>query len=112
MGVWLDGIDLYLQPSYIEGLPRALVEAMNRGCPALASNVGGIPELLGKECLHTAGDARSLAQKIELAMVDVKWREFHSEINFNRAREYDSDYLNGIRQKFWRNFVTEYGRPL
>lgn len=38
---WLDQIDLYIQPSLTEGLPRALIEAMSRGCPAIGSRVGG-----------------------------------------------------------------------
>ena len=48
---FLDSLDLYLQFSRGgEGLPRALVEGMSRGCPAIGSTVGGIPELL-TECL-------------------------------------------------------------
>jgi len=58
---WLDGIDVYLQPSFQEGLPRALIEAMARGCPALGSTVGGIPELLDECCMHQPGDAATLA---------------------------------------------------
>lgn len=29
---WLDEIDLYIQPSLTEGLPRAVIEAMDTGC--------------------------------------------------------------------------------
>ena len=32
---WLETIDLYVQPSLAEGLPRALIEAMSKGLPAL-----------------------------------------------------------------------------
>src|SRR5690606_42058407 len=46
---WLDKIDLYIQPSKTEGLPRALIEAMSRGLPCLGTRVGGIPELLTDE---------------------------------------------------------------
>ena len=46
MFAWLDEMDLYIQPSLLEGLPRALVEAMSRALPALGSQTGGIPELL------------------------------------------------------------------
>ena len=46
---FLDGIDLYIQPSKQEGLPRALIEAMSRGLPAIGSRTGGIPELLSEE---------------------------------------------------------------
>lgn len=35
---WLDNIDIYVQPSYQEGLCRAIVEAMSRGCPVICLN--------------------------------------------------------------------------
>ena len=46
---WLDGIDVYVQASFQEGLPRALVEAMSRATPALASDAGGTRELIERE---------------------------------------------------------------
>ncbi|WP_426024754.1 glycosyltransferase family 4 protein [Brevundimonas sp. TSRC1-1] len=58
---WLDAVDVYLQPSFQEGLPRGLIEALGRGCLAAGSTAGGIPELLPPERLHKPGDAHGLA---------------------------------------------------
>ncbi len=62
---WLDAIDIYLQPSFQEGLPRALIEALNRGCLAIGSTAGGIPELLPPDRMHRPGDAAGLIAGIE-----------------------------------------------
>jgi glycosyltransferase involved in cell wall biosynthesis len=58
--------DLYLQPSLWDGLPNALLEAMACGCCCIASDAGGIPEviehgktgfLLPRSQLHYLGEA-------------------------------------------------------
>src|SRR5699024_1599456 len=35
---WIDSIDILLQPSKTEAQGRAIIEAMSRGCPVVASN--------------------------------------------------------------------------
>lgn len=57
---WLDGLDLYLQPSYQEGLPRAVIEALSRGRIVIGSTAGGTPELLQADRLHKPGDDAAL----------------------------------------------------
>ena len=42
----LDTADIYVLPSFTEGIPRSIVEAMALGKPVIATNVGGVPELL------------------------------------------------------------------
>ncbi len=44
---WLRAIDIFVLPSLTEALSNALMEAMACGCCAVASRVGGNPELLG-----------------------------------------------------------------
>jgi len=106
---WLDNIDIYIQPSLTEGLPRALVEAMSRGCPAIATNVGGIPELLGIEFLVAKKNEKQLAEKIiEFIQDKDKMKRAASENFFNASNYYKSN-LDQQRTLFlsdWINSIT------
>jgi glycosyltransferase involved in cell wall biosynthesis len=59
--------DIFVLPSLSEGMPLALLEAMAGGVPAVATRVGGVPEVLedGKTGLVVPpGDSRALADSI------------------------------------------------
>lgn len=43
---YLQYADLFILPSNYEGLPMAIIEALSYAKPVIASNVGGIPEVL------------------------------------------------------------------
>ena len=102
---WLDDIDIYLQPSFHEGLPRALIEAMSRGCPALASNAGGITELLPPAFIHQKGDAKMLAKHIIEMAGSAETRTNAARDNFVKAQDYTSDKLTPRRAAFWARFA-------
>lgn len=64
--------DIFIIPSYAEGFPRAIWEAMANSCPVIASRVGGIPRnLLTEEhaLLVNPRDAEAIADAI-LTLVD------------------------------------------
>ncbi len=60
---FLSKIDVLVLPSHTEGTPNSIVEAMSQGIPVVATDVGGIPDMLGRNAglLVPVGDARALA---------------------------------------------------
>lgn len=98
----LDGVDLYIQPSHTEGLPRSVVEAMSRALPVLASNVGGLPELVDECWLFPKGDSGAIADGIAVIMGEA---DKAATDNFGKAKEFDSALLSERKAAFYLSFV-------
>jgi phosphatidylinositol alpha-1,6-mannosyltransferase len=97
----LDAADLFVLPSRAEGLPRALIEAMARGLPAIGASVGGIPELLPVEALVPPGDEKTLALAIAAAVRDPARLDRMSRDNLIRAQDYRAEVLAARRHAFY-----------
>jgi glycosyltransferase involved in cell wall biosynthesis len=102
----LDQADLFILPSYQEGLPRAMVEAMARALPCIGSTVGGIPELLPPEDMIPPGDVDALARKIREVVINPERMDRMSALNLEKAKEYRDEVLHGQRIAFYR-YVRE-----
>jgi glycosyltransferase involved in cell wall biosynthesis len=98
----LDRADLFLMPSFQEGLPRAMVEAMARAKPCIGSNVGGIPELLPTEDLVVPGDVAALATKIQAVVTHPERMTQMSIRNLATAHQYVEDHLRQQRNRFYQ----------
>lgn len=57
-------LDMLVIPSWFEGSPQVMVEAMFYGIPIVASNVDGMAEILPPEWLFKVGDAESLVDTL------------------------------------------------
>jgi len=99
----LDRADLFVLPSRSEGLPRALIEAMARGLPCIASRVGGIPELLPPPDMVPAGDAVALAGAIRAMLGDRERMAAASARNLAAADAYRADILRVRRNALYRH---------
>ena len=82
-----DTADLFILPSWTEGLPRALVEAMAAGLPALATDVGGVAELLEPHRLVPPRDVAALVDGIEGLLRNPAAWETSSDHNLRTAAE-------------------------
>lgn len=102
---YLDNLDIYIQPSKQEGLPRALVEAMSRGCPALGSATGGIPELLNPEFIFGNGDVNEIAGLLTRFDDETLIRE--AKRSFKKSQEYDKELLDEKRSSFYTSYLLD-----
>lgn len=84
---WMHAANLLCLPSHMEGLPNVILEALAQSLPVVASNVGGIPEVISHNkngllvpanqadklaealicCLAKAWDKKQIAQSVEFA---------------------------------------------
>ena len=70
--------DFLVYPTKADNQPRVLLEAMACGCPCVATDVGGVSELVAHGetgCLARAGDADGLREGIEALLDDRAARE-------------------------------------
>lgn len=61
-------------PSQQEAFPYVVLEGLAAGLPVIASRVGGIPEILPRNCLFEPGDSAELARKIAATLDDISDR--------------------------------------
>jgi glycosyltransferase involved in cell wall biosynthesis len=99
----IDQADLFVLPSLVEGLPRAMVEAMARGLPCIGSSVGGMPELIPPEDLVPRGDVAALALKIKEIVTDPERLARMSQQNLEKSKDYRDQSLHGQRIEFYRS---------
>lgn len=103
---FIDSLDIYSHPALLEGLPRSVVEVMSRACPAVTSNVGGIPELIDNEFMHNPKDYKKLAHDINKLIFSPEKIKEQSERNFEKAKKYSGDILSKQRKIFWDKFFN------
>ena len=90
---WMRAADIFCLPSYSEGCPNVVVEALACGCPVVATNVGGIPELVKETSglLVPPRDVPALRAALDKAL----------------AREWDSAGIARTSTRSWETVAAE-----
>lgn len=74
---YLREADIFLLPSYNEGMPMAILDAMGCGLPIVSTDVGGIPKIVRQGIngyLYKPGDSKSMACAIIEYLTDDEKR--------------------------------------
>ena len=96
----LDQSDIYIQPSLQEGLPRAMIEAMSRGCACIGAKTAGIPELITPECVVRRKSVKDIAETI-LQILNCETTTALAKRNFNEAKGYQNEILEKKRNEYF-----------
>jgi len=100
--------DIFALPSLNEGMGRVLVEAMALGRPIVASNIGGIPDLV-VDCengyLVPVGDVETLAARIKKLLDDPEKREEMGECGKKIAIDYSANAMVEEIDRLYRELL-------
>ena len=77
---------------------------MSRGIPAIASNVGGIPELLNKDFLFSKGNVLQIAELVTKLYKDKSFLIRSAILGFETSKKYLKDSLYDKRLEFLDEF--------
>jgi glycosyltransferase involved in cell wall biosynthesis len=97
--LWIAAADVAVLSSRKEGHPNALVEYLACGRPAVATRVGGVPEVLSSPALGTLVEpenARALAAALDDALAR-RWDE-EAIARAGRARDWDAVARDMLRE--------------
>lgn len=98
--------DVFVLPSYTEGFPNVVVEAMALGRPIVASDVGAIPEMLaeGAGVLVKSRDVEALVDGLHTVIGDEMLRGRLASRARERARGlYSIDVVFAAYEDVWRS---------
>lgn len=81
---------VFILPSYIEGFPMVILEAMSKAVPVIATEVGGIPDIIesGKDgFLVKSGDIAAIADAIILLLDNASNRKHIGDAGRNKVAD-------------------------
>ena len=98
--------DAVILPSYIEGMPICILEGIARAMPVIATNVGGIPEILTDNVngfIFPPGDTRAIASAINAYIADPTLLATHGAESLRRSRPFLPDAVRASLAALYRS---------
>ena len=101
--------NLLIMPSWYEGMPNVLMEALALGLPSLASDIPAVRDLVGgKECLHTFDPAspKGLASLIEKALLEPHMLRRVRDAGILLAKDYTVQKMSECYRIYYSKVVS------
>lgn len=100
--------DVYLLPSYDEGLPISILEAMSYKLPIISTPVGGIPEIVKtyeNGILVEPGDIDALGKAMLSLLYDSDYRIRAGEASFKKVQPYFPEKVSEKLNSLYRGIL-------
>ena len=100
---------LFVLPSYTEGFPNVIVEAMLLKKPIIATTVGAIPEILSENCgmLIKPKSSNDLFESLKFLIENTANRKYYAENAFKKVNEeYILDKIVIKYKEIWINLKS------
>jgi len=102
----LRAADIFALPSFFEGMPLVLLEAMAAGLPVVTTDVEGCVDTVGRDeaaLISAAGDGPAMAESIRRLMSDAELREQLSAQARVRAARHDWSLIVELYEKAYND---------
>jgi teichuronic acid biosynthesis glycosyltransferase TuaC len=111
VSTWMAAADLVTLPSYMEGCPNVVLEALACGRPVIATTVGGIPEIMSDACgrLIPPRDSAALAQALD-AVLAQPWDAAEISSHWGRSWNTVAKELMNIFESVTSRKAAVHGR--
>lgn len=109
--------NIFVFPSFQEGLPVALLEAMAYGLPVICSDIRGSNDLMGVNAralidfcdggimIKNAEDVSAYSQAISYMLEDKKTLRAMGEKNRKRAKNFSSEYVKEAMKEIYKRIL-------
>lgn len=108
---WLCKNDIFVLPSNSEGVPNVLLEAMAVGLPIIATNVGGIPDIIINKrngYLVEPESPQEIAEKIQYLISNPQMRKIISKNNKIDIQKYSWNNIVQTLEGIYSTIIKEY----
>ena len=113
---YINEADIFILPSLYEGVPITLIEAMGTGSPILATNVGGVSDMLvnNRDAILTSVNSEEIACGLFKLSENLELRERLGNNALARAKYFSSEemvskyielYRGGMNDRFAKNRI-------